>query len=95
MFDFIFFRPTTPTMAGSKKRTSESSNGNSQPSSKKNRKAPALPPIAWAADDSILIWKLLGELEKTENYKVLFGKKTQHEVNSSGRLRQDDSLNLF
>lgn len=72
-------------MAASKKHTLEYSNSNSQPSSKKSRKAPVLPPISWAADDSFLVWKLLGELEKTENYKVLFGKKTQHEVNGSRR----------
>lgn len=80
----------------SKKHTLESLNKNSQPSSKKSRKASAIPPITWAADDSILIWRLLNELEKIENYKVLFRKKTQHEVNSaSDKFGLDDSLNLF
>src|SRR5260221_6122472 len=76
---------TLPTMAARKRRTSEPSNSNSRPSLKKTRKAPGLSPIPWAADDSVLVWKLLGELEKTENYKVLFGKKTQHKVDKSDR----------
>jgi hypothetical protein len=53
-----------------RRKHASSSNDNSQPSSKKSRKAPdlpALPPIARAADDNSPIWKLFGELEKTEN----------------------------
>ncbi|KAF8816060.1 hypothetical protein BYT27DRAFT_7279137 [Phlegmacium glaucopus] len=42
-----------------------------------------LPDIPWAEDDYKLISAFLMELEKTENYKVLFGKKDPSE-NTSG-----------
>ena len=37
---------------------------------------PSLPKIPWTANGSALIWSLLSEIEKTENRKVLFGKKS-------------------
>jgi hypothetical protein len=42
-----------------------------------------LPDIPWADDDFKLVSAFLTELEKTENYKVLFGKKTPGEVRST------------
>ena len=45
------------------------------------RKNSVLPDIMWAATDHELVWKLLTEVEKPENHKVLFGKK-RSEVSS-------------
>ncbi|KAF8800871.1 hypothetical protein BYT27DRAFT_7216700 [Phlegmacium glaucopus] len=45
-----------------------------------------LPDIPWAEDDYKLVSAFLTELEKTENYKVLFGKKDSSE-NTSGESR--------
>jgi hypothetical protein len=36
---------------------------------------PSIPTIAWDADQQELTWALLNELEKKDNFKVLFGKK--------------------
>ncbi|KDR82164.1 hypothetical protein GALMADRAFT_59519 [Galerina marginata CBS 339.88] len=44
---------------------------------------PKLPDIPWSEDEDKLVWSFLTELEKDENYKVLFGKKTVNE-NTSG-----------
>ena len=54
----------------------------------KARKAPKapkakLPDIPWGDDDFKLVSAFLTELEKTENYKVLFGKKKPGEVSST------------
>jgi hypothetical protein len=49
---------------------------------KKPRKTSALGPITWGANSSFLIHQLLCEVEKPENFKVLFGKKDKHEVSS-------------
>ena len=40
----------------------------------------ALPAIQWANDNSKLIWSLLTEIEKPENFRVLFGKRNKSEV---------------
>ncbi|KAF8059891.1 hypothetical protein FPV67DRAFT_1674386 [Lyophyllum atratum] len=42
-----------------------------------------IPAIPWVADNGKLIWALITELEKPENYKVFCGKKNKHE-NTSG-----------
>ena len=47
---------------------------------KKPRKTFALGPIPWAANSHTLAYQLLCEVEKSENFKVLFGKKDKHEV---------------
>jgi hypothetical protein len=60
-------------MAPNNKRASDSP----QPLPKKPRKPSGLPPISWTAD---LTWRLLGEIEKGEDYKILFGKRSKHEV---------------
>ncbi|KIK74428.1 hypothetical protein PAXRUDRAFT_790686, partial [Paxillus rubicundulus Ve08.2h10] len=39
----------------------------------------ALPPIAWDANDHILVWRLIAEITKPQNFKVLCGKLTKHE----------------
>ncbi|PIL25120.1 hypothetical protein GSI_13009 [Ganoderma sinense ZZ0214-1] len=36
----------------------------------------ALPKIQWTANQSAITWSLISEMEKTENRKVLFGKKS-------------------
>jgi hypothetical protein len=41
---------------------------------------PSIPSIYWAANDHELTWKLLGEMGKVENFKVLFGKAEGDEV---------------
>jgi hypothetical protein len=48
----------------------------------KARKVSNIPPLPWAAEQSKLIWALLTEVEKTENFKVLFGKRTKGEVSN-------------
>ena len=42
-----------------------------------------IPPISWDADQQALTWALLNELEKQENFKVLFGKRDPKEVSWS------------
>ena len=37
---------------------------------------PKLPNIEWSANDGYLLWQLLFEIEKEDNRKVLFGKKS-------------------
>jgi hypothetical protein len=39
-----------------------------------------IPTIDWSGNDGDLIWRLITELEKPENYKVFLGKKDKHEV---------------
>ena len=63
------------------KRSSDSSQP--LPTGKKSRKSSGLPAISWTADKSFLTWRLFGEIEKAENFKVLFGKRSKHEVISS------------
>ena len=41
---------------------------------------PRIPEINWSADKSSAIWALLEHIEKPENYRVLYGKKTVGEV---------------
>ena len=43
---------------------------------------PHIPDINWAANQSSLIWSLLAEIEKAENYRILYGKKESSEVNN-------------
>jgi len=49
----------------------------------KSNSKPSIAPIAWDADQQALTWALLNELEKYENFKVLFGKKDPKEVSLS------------
>jgi hypothetical protein len=37
------------------------------------RKKSDIPTIAWTADRSALVWKLLGELAKKDNHAALYG----------------------
>ncbi|KAG2127705.1 hypothetical protein DEU56DRAFT_820196 [Suillus clintonianus] len=46
----------------------------------------SLPEIPWSEDDHSRVWKLIAELSQKANYKVLFGKKDQHE-NTSGETK--------
>jgi hypothetical protein len=69
------------------KRTSDVDDNQTLP--KKSSKSHGLPPIPWTADSNVLIWKLVGEVEKSENYKVLFGKRTKHEVSFYGLCRDE------
>ena len=39
-----------------------------------------VPAINWSGNDGELIWKLITELEKHENFKVFLGKKDKNEV---------------
>lgn len=39
-----------------------------------------VPPIQWAAKNYDLVWKLLDEMGKLENFKVLFGKTDSDDV---------------
>ena len=39
-----------------------------------------LPDVDWQANDLALTWELVGQLEKHENYRVLFGKRDKNEV---------------
>ena len=39
-----------------------------------------LPDLPWGEDDDKLVWAFITELERDENYKVLFGKKNVNEV---------------
>jgi len=39
-----------------------------------------LPAISWTANENHLTWLLLTEMEKYENYRVLFGKVDKEEV---------------
>jgi hypothetical protein len=39
-----------------------------------------LPAISWTASENHLTWLLLTEMEKYENYRVLFGKVDKEEV---------------
>jgi hypothetical protein len=49
---------------------------------KKARKVSNIPPLPWTAERSKLVWTLLTEVEKAENFKVLFGKRTKGEVSN-------------
>jgi hypothetical protein len=44
---------------------------------------PKIPDIPWGQDKSSLVWDLLAEIEKEENYRVLFGKKDVSEVSTT------------
>jgi hypothetical protein len=39
-----------------------------------------LPDIPWTENEGRLIWSLITEMEKPENFKVLLGKKDKKEV---------------
>lgn len=41
---------------------------------------PRIPEINWSANNSSAVWALLAEIEKHENYRVLYGKKDVAEV---------------
>ena len=58
--------------------TPEVSHTPSQATTAPNR----LPDIPWTEDNGRLIWSLLTEMEKPENFKVLLGKKDKKEVSS-------------
>jgi len=47
---------------------------------KKAHKVSNILPLPWTAKRSKLVWTLLMEVEKAENFKVLFGKWTKGEV---------------
>ncbi|KAF8811785.1 hypothetical protein BYT27DRAFT_7208178 [Phlegmacium glaucopus] len=47
---------------------------------------PRIPEINWSANNSSAVWALLDEIEKTENYRVLYGKKNVAE-NTSGETK--------
>jgi hypothetical protein len=49
---------------------------------KKAHKVLNIPPLPWTAERSKLIWTLLTEIEKGENFKVLFGKRTKGKVSN-------------
>jgi hypothetical protein len=44
---------------------------------------PRIPDIIWSSDNNSLIWSLLAEIEKDDNYRVLYGKKDVAEVSFS------------
>lgn len=44
---------------------------------------PLIPEINWSANNSSAVWTLLAEIEKSENYRVLYGKKDVAEVSFS------------
>ncbi|KAG1735110.1 uncharacterized protein EDB91DRAFT_1145307, partial [Suillus paluster] len=44
----------------------------------------SLPEIPWSENNHSRVWKLITELGQKANYKVLFGKKDQHENTSDG-----------
>jgi len=62
------------------KRKAKDGEGPAAP--KKARKVSNIPPLPWTAERSKLIWTLLTEVEKGENFKVLFGKRTKGEVSN-------------
>jgi hypothetical protein len=39
-----------------------------------------VPVIDWSGNNGALIWQLITELEKPENFKVFLGKRDKHEV---------------
>ncbi|KAG1740215.1 uncharacterized protein EDB91DRAFT_1039299, partial [Suillus paluster] len=45
-----------------------------------------LPGIHWNENEHLRVWKLIAEISTKANYKVLFGKKDQHE-NTSGETK--------
>ncbi|KAI0724894.1 hypothetical protein C8Q72DRAFT_936863, partial [Fomitopsis betulina] len=45
-----------------------------------SRKKSSVPDIDWKANNGALLWQLIGELEKPENFRVLFGKRDKNEV---------------
>ena len=46
------------------------------------KKVSTIPPLPWTAAKSMLVWTLLTEVEKAENFKVLFEKRTKGEVSN-------------
>ncbi|KAI0732125.1 hypothetical protein C8Q72DRAFT_774919 [Fomitopsis betulina] len=50
------------------------------PSQGSSRKKSSVPDIDWKANNGALLWQLIGELEKPENFRVLFGKRDKNEV---------------
>ena len=44
---------------------------------------PRIPKINWSANNSSAVWALLAEIEKNENYHVLYGKKDVAKVSLS------------
>lgn len=46
---------------------------------KKSKSSVTILSLPWAANDSALVWQLIGEIEVPENFKVLFGKKSKFE----------------
>ena len=53
------------------------------PSQGSSRKKSSVPDIDWKANNGALLWQLIGELEKPENFRVLFGKRDKNEVYTS------------
>ncbi|KAI1791040.1 hypothetical protein LXA43DRAFT_889863 [Ganoderma leucocontextum] len=62
---------------------------------------PPLPKIPWTANHSAIIWSLVSEMERTENRKVLFGKKSdensspEHKISVCKRIAKAIVLNLY
>ncbi|KAG1729307.1 uncharacterized protein EDB91DRAFT_1253050 [Suillus paluster] len=52
----------------------------------KLKKTQNLPNIHWNENEHSHVWKLIVEISAKANYKVLFGKKDQHE-NTSGKTK--------
>ncbi|KAG1823183.1 hypothetical protein EV424DRAFT_1397173 [Suillus variegatus] len=52
----------------------------------KSKKIQNLPDIQWNENEHSRVWKLIAEISAKANYKVLFGKKDQHE-NTSGETK--------
>ena len=48
----------------------------------KLKKIQNLPDIQWNENEHSRVWKLIVEISAKANYKVLFGKKDQHEVST-------------
>jgi len=67
-------------MSARSKRKPPNTDTTQIPVPKKPRKISAIGTISWGANSSALISQLLCEVEKPENFKVLFGKKDKHEV---------------
>ncbi|KAI0725004.1 hypothetical protein C8Q72DRAFT_935049 [Fomitopsis betulina] len=55
------------------------------PSQGSSRKKSSVPDIDWKANNGALLWQLIGELEKPENFRVLFGKRDKNENTSGDR----------
>jgi hypothetical protein len=55
--------------------TKKQKSGTSEDHPREAQKASTLGTMPWGAKDSSLSWELLTQVEKPENFKVIFGKK--------------------